>query len=231
MVASANLGLRDVPVKRWLEDRFGLRVEVDNDVHAATLAELGLGAGRTFRDFVYVNVGTGIAAGLVIDGRLCRGVANLAGEFGHVTVDRDGIPCHCGQKGCLEELAAGPRIVERYRKLRGGAPPVGTASGVFDLAAAGDAAAGAVLEAVTEDIGTGIVNLANLLNPEAVVLGGGVFRGSGVLAARIAAFVRARALREIAACLRSVDVSALEPGSVGILGAASLGWEIVKESQ
>lgn len=224
MVASANLGLKNVPVRGFLSDRFGHPTWVDNDVHAATIGEIQYGAGRRYRDFLYVNVGTGIAAGLVVDGRLVRGAANLSGELGHATVNLDGKPCHCGLRGCLEEVVSGPGIEAWYRSEAGGAVAL-RASEVLALGATTDGPARRVLESVVEYLGVGIVNLVNILNPEAVILGGGVFAGTGDFAGRLESFVRSRALHESAACLDRVGVSSLEPGSVGILGAAALAWE------
>jgi glucokinase len=172
MVASANLGLKNVPVRARLSDRFGLPCRVDNDVHAATIGEILYGAGRRYRDFLYVNVGTGIAAGLVIDGRLCRGTANLAGELGHATVNLDGKPCHCGMRGCLEEVVSGPGIEAWYRSEAPCAGPL-RASEILALGAAADGPARRVLEGAVEYLGVGIVNLVNILNPGAVILGGG----------------------------------------------------------
>lgn len=227
MVASGNLGLRNVPVRSFLADRFGHPTWVDNDVHAATIGEIQYGAGRRYRDFLYVNVGTGIAAGLVIDGKLCRGVANLSGELGHATVNLDGKPCHCGLRGCLEEVVSGPGIEAWYRSEAAGAEAL-RASAVLALGAAVDGPARRVLEAVVEYLGTGIVNLVNLLNPEAVILGGGVFQGSADFVGRLESFVRSRSLRESAACLDRVAVSSLEPEHAGVRGAAGLVWEGIR---
>jgi predicted NBD/HSP70 family sugar kinase len=224
MVASANLGLKNMPVRRYLCDRFGHPTWVDNDVHAATIGEIQYGAGTRYRDFLYVNVGTGIAVGLVFDGKLCRGTANLAGEFGHATVNLDGKSCHCGLRGCLEEVVSGPGIEAWYRSEAAGAGAL-RASEVLALGATTDGPARRVLESVVEYLGVGIVNLVNILNPEAVIFGGGVFSGTDDFVARLGAFVRSRALRESVACLDRVAVSSLEPEHAGVRGAAGLVWE------
>jgi len=231
-IASGNLGMKNVPVGPFLEDRFGIPVCVANDVQAATTGELRYGAGRDFRDFIYLNVGTGIAAGLVFDGRLCRGAANLSGEFGHTTVDRDGWPCPCGQKGCLEEIVSGPGIVAQARRKLQKYPDSLmrrsiesgelTASRVFALADRGDEAAKQVMSESAEYLGDGIVNLVNLLNPEAVILGGGVFTDAESFIKLLEQHVRAHAIGEAVRSLRSFETSRLEVDKAGLIGAAAL---------
>lgn len=147
------------------------RVVLENDCDAAALGEAWLGAGRGARNMVYVTVGTGIGAGLVLGGQLYRGVGMTSGEVGHLTIEQHGIECYCGNHGCLEMLAAGPAIARMYRERTGADV---TARDVVDAALAGEPLAREVLHQVAEYLGVGMAGLITLLAPEVVVFGGGV---------------------------------------------------------
>jgi glucokinase len=231
-----NLGVyTPIPLGSQLRDRYGLPVRIDNDVHAATLAELHMGAGREFADFIYLNVGTGIACGIVCNGQLVRGAVNYAGELGHMVVETDGDLCdQCGRRGCLEPIASGGGMLDHVRagladhpdsllhdSARSGDLTVGS---IFQAADAGDPLASAVTERAKRALGTALVNLLDLLNPEIVVLGGGVFRdGWGVT--RLRAHVAAKALPAASQSLKGIVLSQLRVDRVGLMGAASLAWE------
>ena len=240
MVSSGSLGMEGLPVRAFLSDRFGLLTAVDNDVHAATIGEIYYGAGRRFDHFLYVNVGTGIAAGLVFDGRLYRGADNLSGEFGHNTVDRHGWPCPCGIWGCLEAVVSGPGIVAQVQeKLEAGPLEAGpgsvlaaaaasgslSATAVWRAARQGDALAIQISDEVVEYLGTGLVNLVNLLNPQAIILGGGVFTDSGDLARRMERFVKSHVGHSLGASLQEVRLTSLGVNDVGLVGAAGLVYQ------
>jgi glucokinase len=235
MVSSTTLRMRGLPVRSFLEEEFGLLVAVDNDVHAATIGEIYYGAGRRFRHLLYLNVGTGVAVGLVFDGKLYRGATNLSGEFGHNTVDRNGWACRCGMRGCVEAFASGPGIVSQVlgRVKHHPASPLAalarsdelSATEVFRAAQQGDALALQVLHDTVEHLGAGLVNLVNLLNPEAIILGGSVFNEAGIFVDRLAQFVKAHPLRDSAASLQEIGPSSLGVNEVGLVGAASLIWE------
>lgn len=234
-ISSTNLGMKNIPVKPHLEECFKLPVFVDNDVHAATIGELYCGAGRNFDDFIYINVGTGVAAGIVAGRKLIRGVKNLSGEFGHVTVKLDGCDCVCPLKGCLEAFASGPGIVEQARRkislandpefkelvLSGSL----NATKIFEMAGRHHAVAQQIFHDTVEYLGTGIVSLINLLNPEAIILGGGVFSGARAFVESLRAFVASHAIEEAYKCIRTFEVSTLAADRVGLIGAASLVWE------
>ncbi|MEJ5252759.1 MAG: ROK family protein [Chthonomonadetes bacterium] len=170
-----------VPIKRIFEERFGLPVRLENDANATALAEHCFGAGRGTRNMVFMTWGTGIGGGLILDGRLYRGTNDLAGEIGHTTVLLDGPLCGCGKRGCLEALASGPAIARRARELAEASPESGvwqrtspdavTAQHVVESAMEGDTFARFVLAEAATYMGIGIANLAQILNPERVVLG------------------------------------------------------------
>jgi glucokinase len=170
-----------VPIKQVFEDRFGLPARLENDANATALAEHRFGAGRGTRNMVFMTWGTGVGGGLVLDGRLYRGTNDLAGEIGHTTVLLDGPLCGCGKRGCLEALVSGPSIARRARELAGESPESliwqrtspneATAQHVVEAAHAGDTFARFVLAEAGTYMGIGIANVAQILNPERVVLG------------------------------------------------------------
>lgn len=174
------------PLGRVLAERFGLPAFVDNDVNALALAEWTFGEARGARSLVLLAPGTGFGAGIVLDGRLVRGALGYAGEFGHTPVKFDGPPCWCGGRGCLAIYASGRGIAEAARarvagdrgaaltRAAGGDAQAITAPLVFRLAAAGDAVAGAVVDLACQALGAIIGTVVNGLNPEVIVITGGV---------------------------------------------------------
>lgn len=170
-----------VPIKRLFEERFGLPTRLENDANATALAEHRFGAGRGTRNMVFMTWGTGIGGGLILDGKLYRGTNDLAGEIGHTTVLLDGPLCGCGKRGCLEALASGPSIARRARELakespeslvwQRTSPEEVTAQHIVEAASEGDIFARFVLAEAATYMGIGIANVAQVLNPERVVLG------------------------------------------------------------
>lgn len=172
--ASPNLrGARDTPVGPDLRRRLGIEVHVENDATMAAYGEWTAGAARGARDAAMVTLGTGIGGGIVMGGVLQRGAHGFAGEIGHMVVDRDGIECPCGKRGCWERYASGSAL----------AASAGAASGeaVVDAARNGDSVALGHLEVFSDWIALGLANLTNLCDPEVIVLGGGVMEAHDVL--------------------------------------------------
>ncbi|MBP1635387.1 MAG: NagC [Acidobacteria bacterium] len=211
-------GWENVPLRERLERRFTVPVAVDNDANAGTLGEWRFGAGRGVDDLLYVNVGTGIGGGLIAGGRLVRGARNLAGEIGHTTVVRGGPPCTCGRRGCLEACASGDALARRGSEALGR-----TVSGkdVFALAEGGDAAAQRVLDAVIEDLAHGIGTAVSLLDPAAVIIGGGLSEAPGPLFLEpLRRAIPRYCLAETAHLLR-VEAASLRYDA-GVMGAVAL---------
>nr|WP_280953568.1 ROK family transcriptional regulator [Symbiobacterium terraclitae] len=181
-----HFGWRDVPFAAMLAERLELPVVADNDVRCMALGELWFGAGRGVQNFVCVRVGTGIGAGIVLDGSLFRGGRALAGEIGHFTVDLNGPLCHCGSRGCLETVASGPAIARRAG--------MESATAVARAAEAGDARALQALADAGTHVGVAIANLAKTLDPELVLIGGGVARAGEHLLAPLRRAIAAHAL-------------------------------------
>jgi glucokinase len=194
---AVNLGWQHLPLGRRLEDALGIRCVVENDVRAAAV---GLHLGQTFGttdDLVYLGIGTGISAGVILDGRLHRGVRGLAGEIGHVVLEPDGAPCPCGLRGCFETIAAGAGIARAARDaiaaatrgdpttLAAFADP--SAVDVFAAAAGGDAAAIRIVDRAAAAIARVVHELVLAYDVELVVLGGGISRAGEPLLARVRA--------------------------------------------
>jgi predicted NBD/HSP70 family sugar kinase len=162
-------GWSGLNAREALAQRLGLPVEVDNDANLGARAEAAFGAGRGCSDFVYVKVSSGIGAGLFLGGRLHAGATGIAGEIGHVQVTAGGAVCRCGNRGCLESVAAVPALVDLLR------PAHGDEIGVRDLVRLveeGDAGAGRVVSDAGRILGRVLADLCNALNPEAIIVGG-----------------------------------------------------------
>jgi predicted NBD/HSP70 family sugar kinase len=162
-------GWAGLPARETLARRLRLAVEIDNDANLGALAEVSFGAGRGLSDVIYVRLGSGVGAGLVIGGKLHHGAAGLAGEIGHVQVRPDGVVCRCGNRGCLETIAAEGAL----RALLG--PAVGhdvTRREILELVTAGDLGATRVVNDAGRAVGRVLADLCNAFNPQAVVVGG-----------------------------------------------------------
>jgi glucokinase len=179
---------RDFPLAAELEKRYGVRARVDNDANAAALAESVWGAGKGCGNVFYAGIGTGIGTGLILDGKILHGRTGSAAEGGHVTIDMNGPLCNCGKKGCIEVLASGTAIARRAREaasreprpaaaileLAGGDARAIRSETVGCAAARGDALAAAILSDTIEFLAIWLGNIVDLLEPDVIILGGGV---------------------------------------------------------
>jgi fructokinase len=163
--------LNGQPLLRDLEDRLGLGVRLENDANCFALAESRAGAGRGQTLVFGVILGTGVGGGIVYDGRVWTGPQHIAGEWGHHTLDPSGPPCYCGRRGCAETLLSGPALEASHRAA--GGPPA-TAAEIASMAAGGDRRAAGVLDRWIEYFGRALANVVNILDPDVVVLGGGL---------------------------------------------------------
>lgn len=224
-------GWVNVPIAQMIEEEFNIPTKIDNDVRCAALGEMKFGAGRGCKNFVCITVGTGIGSGLVINGELVRGAANAAGEIGHIKLQmNDGPICGCGDTGCLEAFASGPAIVAMAQEyLKGGkstkyremaADGEITPYIVAKAAEAGDPVAKRIFEKVGTYIGMGLVSVINLLNPEKVIIGGGVAEAGDLLLDPIRKTIKERAM---VVAGNSVEIVRAELGnSAGVIGASML---------
>jgi glucokinase len=224
--------LTGTPLAATLAARFRRPVFIDNDVNALALAEWEFGAGRGARSLVVLAPGTGFGSGIVVDGRLLRGAAGFAGELGHAPVKFDGDPCWCGGRGCLALFASGRGIAEAARsrvarapgaallEAAGGDPLAITAPLVFRMAEAGDAEAACVVDEACQAIGAMIGVVVNGLNPDVVVITGGVAGSLVPLERKLLRAAGEYALRRALARTRVVIVPADK--RVTMRGAAAL---------
>ena len=219
----------DFPLKKRLEDYFGVPAAVDNDANAAALGEQRFGAGLGYSHILYITASTGIGAGLVLDGRIYRGADYGAGEFGHIVVARNGPRCNCGGIGCLEALASGTAIAKRARreikrapeslltKMRANRGADVSAEDVFAAARRGDALAGKIVRDAAEYLGLGIVSVIHLLNPEIIIIGGGMARAGKLLFDPVRRTIAERAQKHLAQNVRIVRAKL--GGKAGIYGS------------
>lgn len=177
LVHAYNMGYHNVPIKAELEKHFpGTTVKMINDAKAAALAELKAGVFKGCRTALLLTIGTGLGAGLIIDGKVFNGGNNRGCEIGHMPFLKGGIPCTCGQTGCLERYTAATRIADLGRDVLG--PQFADAKAVKDAAEAGDKRAQGILDLYIDDLATAIGGLCSVFDPEKIALGGG-FSASG----------------------------------------------------
>jgi glucokinase len=231
-IMAVNLELADVPIRDLMTERLGIPVAIDNDANLALLAEHRFGAAREARNAAMLTIGTGIGGGLVLDGHLYRGSTGAAGELGHVVIEANGPPCqgNCPNRGCVESLASGTAIAheglaaaERSpesalgRALAAGEVVDGAL--VTDAALAGDETARAVVALAGRRIGVALSSVANALEPDVIVIGGGVIRAGELLVGPARAELQARALTP----MNQTWVAAAELGpEAGMIGAATM---------
>jgi len=213
------LQLSNIPIKEELEQEFDLVVQVENDARAMALGESWFGEHGNPSSMMAVNLGSGVGAGVVIDGKLYHGSTDLAGEVGHMTIDMKGERCECGNRGCLESFASAPSIVNRANKMM---PEKNITSSreVYELALQNDKECVELLQRTGAVIGIGLTNLIHVLNPELIIIGGGVSKSERFILRPIRETIRMRGLTKEAKETRVV-VSELGDDAT-ILGAVAL---------
>jgi glucokinase len=200
--------------KRFLDVPF----RIDNDANMAAFGEYKHGAGRGAQSLVLLTVGTGIGSGIILDGKLWQGKCGFAGELGHITVNPEGLKCNCGNIGCLETEASAPRIVRNYTALSRKDEGL-TSEDVYNRAKQGDPAARESFARCGYYLGIGLGIVINFLNPERIILGGGVMTTGEYLLGPAVEEVRRRSHRVSFACC-SIDKAGLG-NDAGLIGAAS----------
>lgn len=230
VIIAPNLGWRDFPLRDRVSARLGLPATLDNDANCATVGEWWLGAARGARNVVGITIGTGIGGGLIVNGELYHGSSDVAGEIGHTTIDVNGRHCKCGNYGCLEAYASGPAIATRAREalvredtasvlpsmVKGQLDKV-TAELVYQAAKQGDALANEIVRDTARYLGAGIATLLNVLNPDVVVVAGGVTFAGEALFGPLRTEVRRRAFKPAVEAARMVPAEL--PGTAGVVGA------------
>lgn len=218
---------KNVPLKQQFEQRFGIPCFVDHVNNCSALGQMWFGLGKGIKSFLCVLLGTGISAGIMIDGEVYRGVDCAAGEFGHMCIDPTGPCCACGGKGCLEVYASGPAIARMGREyarnnpeskisaLAGGSPRKISAETVFIAAVEGDREAIRIFERMGFYLGIGISNLINLFNPERIILCGRVSQAYPFFQAALK-----RTIAERAWHISKKEIRVSTTANSGVLGAA-----------
>jgi glucokinase len=215
--------LNGYPLIPALRKFIDVPVRIGNDANMAAFGEFRHGAGRGARSLVLLTVGTGIGSGIILDGKLWEGEGGYAGEIGHITVNPEGEPCNCGGRGCLETEASAPRMVRNFQLLSGRAD-VTDSRQVFVLAKAGDAAALASFQKLAYWLGIGMGIVINMLNPEKILIGGGVVAAGKLLLGPAIEEARRRSHRiSFAGC--RIEKAALG-NDAGLVGAAA--WARLK---
>lgn len=184
-------GFENIEIRKKLKKHFPIEIIIDNDANAATIGEFKLGAGKNKQNMLFITVSTGIGGGLVIGGNIYHGSSNNAGEIGHMILDPKGPKCNCGNRGCLEAFASGPAMAKRAIKKLSNESKIReeasilvnmvdgdvekiTSKEISIAASEGDKFSMEIIKENAEYIGIGLVNIINVIDPEVIVLGGGV---------------------------------------------------------
>lgn len=237
-----NLNWTDtVDIKQQIESALKLPFVLDNDANVAALGEQWKGAGNNAADVVFVTLGTGVGGGVISRGKLVRGVSGAAGEIGHIKVEPNGFPCTCGGTGCLETVASATGIVnlakaeaESFAGTSGLAQLIMkeeavSAKMIFDRARQKDPFAELVLQKVGGYLGTACANIANILNPSAIVLGGGVSKAGELLLHYVRPYFEQHAFPSVKETT-SLRIATLE-NTAGVLGAGLLVFKQVETDE
>jgi glucokinase len=230
-----NLGWRDVPFQHMLREALDLPVILDNDANLAAWGEFRFGAGRGTHDMTMVTVGTGVGGGFVINDRLVRGGAGMAAEVGHLNLVPGGRTCGCGKQGCWEQYASGSALVRYARDyaterrdeariilaLGDGTPEGITGTHVTDAARQGDAVALAAFTELGQRLGQGLADLVAILDPQVIVIGGGVSEAGDLLLEPLVASLHAGIV--VPAQRDGIDVRLADlRNDAGLIGAADI---------
>lgn len=232
-LTAGNLNLENMLITDYIQERFNITSYLENDTNAGTLGEKWFGFGRGLKHFVYIAIGTGIGGGLIFDGKLYLGRGN-AGEIGHMMVDPARENCSCGVPGCLEALASGTAIAKHaLARINAGGlsslrdnlemEKIITAEGVVNAANAGDILAREVMKEVGGYIAYNLISLTRLLDPEAIIIGGGVSQAKDLLMEVILPAIPTEELKK-----HIKEILCFSPWSSGIVGAASIVLECIE---
>ena len=223
---SPNLPLwRNIPIKRMITEKYGVPCVLENDANAAAWGEKWVGAGKDAESLVMITLGTGIGGGIVINNKLWRGVNNVAAEIGHMVIKLDGPKCSCGNYGCIEAYASATAMVRRFKEsLQNGTSSSLkdckeiTAKAINDAAFGGDGASLNIIRETGQYLGIALVNIMHVLNPEVIVLTGGMIGSGDLLLNPIKQIIKEKAFE---ASAKETKIVFSELGNdAGIIGAA-----------
>jgi glucokinase len=237
---TTNLAWKNYPLKDLLEVETSLTAVIDNDANMAALGEMWKGAGNGAKDIICVTLGTGVGGGVIANGELVHGISGAAGEIGHITVvSEGGYPCNCGKTGCLETVASATGIVRLAReelkrakqpsllqeKLNGGAEL--TSKLLFECATNGDKLSNEVVSLVSRYLGLALAHTANILNPEKIVIGGGVSKAGDSLLIPVREAFKQYAFPRVREST-AIDIATLG-NDAGVIGAAWLVKNVITD--
>lgn len=233
VVGAYNLNWKtEQKIREQVESSTGISFFLDNDANVAALGEQWMGAGNNEQNVSFITLGTGVGGGLVSDGSLIHGAVDAAGEVGHITVEPGGYLCTCGKKGCLEQYASATGIVRLANDLVGEYPDKSELKAIldknetidskriFDLAKTGDGYANYVVDRFAYYLGLALGNIANILNPSTIVLGGGVSKAGDFLVEKVSKVVEEFTFPTIRP-ITKIKIAELG-NDAGMIGAASL---------
>lgn len=204
VVRWGNYNWSDRPLAKDMQAAVGTEVRVVNDANAAAYGEAVYGAGKAYKDSIFLTLGTGIGSGIILGGKLYEGSMGAGAEAGHMVIQVGGVPCGCGRKGCFEQYASASALIRDTKKamfedkesamweLTGRDPEKVDGKTAFAAAKAGDAAAQTVVKNYIMYLGEGILNLVNIFRPEAIILGGGVCNEGEYLLAPLRKYIAER---------------------------------------
>ncbi|QKG83217.1 ROK family glucokinase [Kroppenstedtia pulmonis] len=230
IVKLTNIPWENVPIQRYLEDRLQVPVSIDNDANAAALGEAWSGAGVGIRDMICITLGTGVGGGIIANGGLIHGVSGMAGEVGHIQVEKDGDLCSCGQRGCVETLSSATGMLRLVREavnmgkqtrlqksVEQGSLQV---QEIFEEAKRGDPVAKGVIGTAIDGLGRLMAILSVVNNPEAFIIGGGISKAGPFLFEPLQRSYGLYALSQASAGVRIIPAQL--GNDAGIIGAAGL---------
>lgn len=205
---------KDIPLQDWISQDFGVPVAIENDANCAVLAEHRMGAAKGHENVVLLTLGTGIGGGLVLNGKLFRGSTGTAGELGHLSIYANGIECPCGNTGCFERYCSATSV----QKKAGGVSPK-----IVFAEANTNPEYGKIVSQFIEDFQIGLVGIANVFDPDCILLGGAVTRGVSAYLNRLQSWVKQHAFPAVG---QNIQIKITQHGNLsGALGAALLAME------
>jgi glucokinase len=213
-------GWKNVALKRKLEKATGLKVFVDNDVKVMALAEMTYGAGRGYDDAICLTLGTGVGGAVIIGGRLYRGASLVAGEIGHIQINEKGPLCNCGNSGCLEAYVGREYFLKDVRKAMKTPKKDITPESLEQAAARGDSFAKKKWEEMGRHIGNALVGVVNLLNPQVIIIGGGMAEAGRFIFGPVRRTIEKRAMKVQKKAVKIVKAKL--GNDAGVIGAAEL---------
>ncbi len=224
-----------IPLATLFEEATGIPTALTNDANAAAIGEMTYGAARGMKDFIMITLGTGVGSGIVINGQLVYGHDGFAGELGHVIVQRDGRPCGCGRKGCLETYCSATGVARTAREflvarsepslLRSIPAEEISSKDVYDAAVKGDKLAKDIFEFTGRILGEALANYIAFSSPEAIVLFGGLAKSGDYIIKPIQKAIDDNILK-IYEGKTKLLISELKDADAAVLGASALGWEV-----